>query len=119
MSTAMARSRPPHRIPARRLATEAKMPIAAICLFVADAPAQQLAIQRLAIQSEDLRCIGAVAVAGLEDAQHVAALDLLEGEQLGQLGARHRGRTTRITDLVGEVFHYDLLELSQRHGTLP
>src|SRR5690606_34379039 len=75
--------------------------------IVADPPAQELAVERLAIEAEHLRRVGPVAVARPEHAEHVAALELLEREQLGALGARERRRAARggRPELVGQDRH--------------
>jgi hypothetical protein len=42
-------------------------------------------VQSLAIDLEDLRSLGAVAAAVLHDAENMAALDLVEGDEIAGL----------------------------------
>jgi hypothetical protein len=51
-------------------------------LLARQSPPHQLAVERLAVEVEDLGRVGTVPVAVLEDQRHVAAADLIERDQV-------------------------------------
>ena len=67
---------------------------------------QILAVERPPMNAEDLRGKRLVAPGRIEDAQDVASLDLVEGDQLlRQIRQRHDGSRIVTAQLLGKVFH--------------